>query len=206
MVVPIEGVPANLLESLLPLIQILFECLHGEGNQIPLAIAIRVGVKIHVLEGEHHVELVTLWCGVLLSKLHGAAGHLTDGNQTLVAQNLTVHFLQEFVNTRTVHPGAEQVICCREILVLRDEVNHVHPEAIHALLEPPIHHRIHSCADFGVFPVQVRLLLGKDVQEVLLSVLVPLPDRARESSLVIGWFVAVNGITPDVPITLGVIQ
>ena len=61
MVVPIEGVPANLLESLLPLIQILFECLHGEGNQVPLAIALRVSVEIHVFEGEHHVELVTLW-------------------------------------------------------------------------------------------------------------------------------------------------
>ncbi len=96
--------------------------------------------------------------------------------------------------------------------VLADHVDHVHPEPVHAPVQPPPHHGVDGLADLGVLPVQVGLLAGEDVQVVLAGVLVPGPGRAGEVRLPVGRLRARGpgrgagpGVAPPVPVPLGVV-
>ena len=76
----------------------------------------------------------------------------------------------------------------RQGRVLADHVDDVHPEPVHAAVQPPPHHGVDGLADLGVLPVQVGLLGGEDVQVVLAGALVPGPGRAGEVRLPVGRF------------------
>ena len=103
----------------------------------------------------------------------------------------------------------------RQRRVLADHVDDVHPEPVHAPVQPPPHHGVDGLADLGVLPVQVGLLGGEDVQVVLAGALVPGPGRAGEVGLPVGGFGARRarrlrddagaGVTPPVPVPLGVV-
>ena len=53
---------------------------------------------------------------------------------------------------------------------LRDQVDDVHPEAVDATVEPPVHHRVDRLPHLPVLPVQLRLAGREDVQVVLVRV------------------------------------
>ena len=153
----------------------------------------------------------------------GDARGFTDVHERLgvSVKHLAAHLLHEFVEARAGHDhregGAEAVLRGRavgEAFGLRDEVDDVHAEAVHAAVEPPAHHVVHGLADFGVFPVEVGLFAGKHVQVELLGLLVPLPAGAAEGGVpVVGFGAAfaglqalhLAGVAPDVPIALGVL-
>ena len=90
--------------------------------------------------------------------------------------------------------------------LLGNGVNDVQTEAAGALICPPVHHIEQSLPDFGIVPVQVRLLDGILMQIVLLAILAPLPGRAAEHRAhLIGRAVG-GAVTPNVPIVLGIIS
>ncbi len=64
--------------------------------------------------------------------------------------------------------------------VLEEDVEHVEPEPVHAAREPEADHVQHGGGDFGVAPVQVRLLGREDVEVVLAAPLVPRPRRSAK--------------------------
>ena len=49
----------------------------------------------------------------------------------------------------------------RQFRDLRDQVNNIHTEAVDTAVKPPAHHFVDGLANFGILPVQVRLLLRK---------------------------------------------
>ncbi len=55
-----------------------------------------------MLELEHHVELPAIVARVFLRLIDRDARCFTDRQQVIVAQYLTIHFLQELMHPRTV--------------------------------------------------------------------------------------------------------
>ena len=109
-------------------------------------------------------------------------------------------------------PGPGPRLGVRQGRVLADHVDDVHPEAVHAAVQPPPHHGVDGLADLGVLPVQVGLLGGEDVQVVLAGLLVESPGRAGEMRLPVGRFGARRarrharaGVAPPVPVPLGIV-
>ena len=169
-----------------------------------------------MLELEHHVDLGTCGIGEQLRVLDGDAGHLADGEELSVpaGEHGLVHLVHELVDPRAVDERTESVPVARiestvgQFGILRDEVDDVHPEPVHAPVEPPPHHRVDGLTDLGVLPVQIRLLLREHVQVVLARLLVELPRRARERRAPVGGFRAriarvhpVTWAAPPVPVS-----
>ena len=94
--------------------------------------------------------------------------------------------------------------------VLGDHVDDVHAEAVDAAVEPPAHHRVDGLPHLRVLPVEVGLLAGEQVEEVLPRGLVELPRGAGEERAPVRGLrprltgpVAGAGRTPPVPVPLG---
>ena len=64
---------------------------------------------------------------------------------------------------QAVRPVGGEVL---EPLRLADVHDGVHPEARHALVQPPVYHLHHLAAHRGVLPVEIRLLFAEQVQVV----------------------------------------
>ncbi|MPM53797.1 hypothetical protein SDC9_100566 [bioreactor metagenome] len=93
----------------------------------------------------------------------------------------------------------------RQPLRLGDEVDDVHAKSIHAAVKPAVHHSIDFRTDGGVFPVEVRLLLGKQMQVPLIGQIIIFPrGRGKERSPVVG-FLAVFSVPPDVIVAIGIV-
>ncbi len=126
-------------------------------------------IDAHVLEVEHHIQLLARRIGEQLRLVDGHAGHLADV-QKLVAplEDLAIHLLHEFVDARAVGEKREAVtepaLSLMDDPVLeredfRDQVDDIHAKSVDAAIDPPVHHLVHSMADLRVLPVQVRLAL-----------------------------------------------
>ena len=63
----------------------------------------------------------------------------------------------------------------RRLAGLADERDDVHAEAVDAFVEPEAHEAVDFLADFGVFPVEVGLFDGEEMQVELPGGFVPLP-------------------------------
>ena len=114
---------------------------------------------------------------------------------------------------RSVAPLADVRVPVRQGGVLGDHVDDVHPEAVHAAVQPPAHHLVDRLPDLGVLPVEVGLLAGEQVQVVLAGVGVVLPGRPGEERPPVGGFGAgiaavhaLAGRSPPVPIALGIVR
>ena len=217
-VVPVERVPADLGQAGLPPRQHRLEVREPQRHHVPLGEGV---VDVHVLEGEHHVDLAPLGIGVELRLRDRGPGHLADGEDRAVAalHDLAVHLGEELVDPRAVHdvrrPVAEDACphdAVGEARVLGDEVDDVHPEAVDAAVEPPAHHRVDRLAHLGVLPVEVRLLAREEVQVVLPARFVEGPRRPGEEALPVGRLGAggagghpLAGRAPPVPVALRVV-
>ncbi|MCY1239920.1 hypothetical protein D9M72_527380 [compost metagenome] len=170
-VAPVEAVPAAPGQGFLPAAKGLFQVSEPQLPGPPLVAVFLV--QRHVLELEHHVHLAPGRVCEQDGVLHRDAGHLAHGQQRLIpaGENFEVHFVQELVDPGSGHEVraavAEQHAVSlwpvRQGGVLGDEVDDVHPEAVHAAVQPPVHHVVDGGADLRVFPVQVRLLPGEQV-------------------------------------------
>ena len=89
---------------------------------------------------------------------------------------------------------------------LGDHVDHIHPEAAHTFLQPEVHQFIHLLPDFGIFPIQVRLLFREHVEVVLACGFVEGPCRATESSFPVGGFAAIYRIVPNVVVVKSIVS
>ena len=89
--------------------------------------------------------------------------------------------------------------------LLRDEVDHIHAKAVHALIQPEAHHVVHALTHIGVLPVQVGLLGGEQVQVILAGGLVLFPRRAAEAGAPVVGQPAVFSLPPDVVIPVGIL-
>ena len=67
-----------------------------------------------------------------------------------------------------------------QTLSLGNERNHVHAEAVDALVQPELHQVENFATNFRIIPVEVGLLLGKPVQIVFVGRRVKLPRRTRK--------------------------
>ena len=111
MVVPVQGVPAAAVQALLPVGEDLLEVNQVEAAVGPLAgHATFGGVYVHVLELEHHLQLVAVETGVECGVVHGHAGGFAHGHDRVLAQDLAVHLLQEFVHARAVRCDSQGVV------------------------------------------------------------------------------------------------
>ncbi len=196
-VVPVEGVPADVGQAGLPPPEGGLEVAHPQRPEVPLPGAV---VEAHVLELEHHVHLGAGRVGEQDGVLDRDAGHLADGEERSVTrgEHLAVHLRQELVDPRAAQIGRRAVAqggagqrgAVVQVPVgsdvLGDHVDDVHPEAVDPAVEPPPHHRVHRLPDLGVLPVEVGLLAVEQVQVVLAAGLVERPCRAGEERLPVG--------------------
>jgi hypothetical protein len=70
----------------------------------------------------------------------------------------------------------------RECLILADKVDDVQAEAISAPVKPEAHDLVDSFSNGGVLPVQIRLLLGEQVQVIFVCSLIVLPSASYYAS------------------------
>ena len=176
---------------------------------------------IDEVELEHHVELLGIGADVLEDLLHiGGIGQLADGDGAVLGEN-SVDFAEELVHTRTVaveqSSGLEFGLGVDDGsigvgLELAIHVDSVDTETVNTTLEPELNGRIvDGLAADGVLPVQIGLLLGEQVEVVLLGVLIPLPNTAatKVAAPIVGrqalTRLGVFGRLPDVPIALGAV-
>ena len=68
----------------------------------------------------------------------------------------------------------------REVLLFGDKVHDVEAQSIYAAIGPEFTDFFQLRAQCRVFPVQVSLLRGKEVQIILLAFSVPAPGAATE--------------------------
>ena len=217
-VVPVERVPADVGQAGLPAAQADLQRPQVQRPQVPLGRAL---VQAHVLELEDHVHLAPRRVGEQPGVLHRHAGHLAHRQQPVPAgEHLPVHLLQVIVQPRAVDEGLRPVrvrltagdAAVRQRRVLGDHVDDVHPEAVHAPVQPPPHHRVHGLPDLRVVPVEVGLPAAEQVQVVLPGGLVRLPGRAGEERAPVGRLGprraqvhAEPRRAPPVPVPLGVL-
>ena len=191
-VVPVEGVPADVGQPGLPAAERGLEVAQPQRPDVPLR---RPVVQAHVLELEHHVHLGARRVGEQPRLLHGHAGHLADGEQRVRPGRRTprgaspagtrgcaARRCSDAEPSPSAVPGDRRAVVQAAVGgdVLGDHVDDVHAEAVDPAVEPPAHHRVDRLPDLGVLPVQVGLLAVEQVQVVLAAGLVELPGRAGE--------------------------
>ncbi|MNY44601.1 hypothetical protein D3C86_1796410 [compost metagenome] len=132
--------------------------------------------------------------------LQGGGGHFAHGHQAARLEHVAAHLLQELMDPRPV--GIETATVPlgigREILLFGNQVNHVEAQAVDAFVCPELAHLLQFFADRRVFPVEIGLLGGKQMQVILAAVGMPLPGITAK----FGTPVVRRGITfaiaPDV--------
>ncbi len=154
MVVQVQRIPAFAVEGLLPGREILPQGWQGKLFEIPFAVF--PAVQIHVLKGEDHAELSALGRGEIHGIRRSCPGALAHGEQIAAGQDFPVHFLKIIMQARS----HEIVIfaCSAVIKLLGDQIDDIHPEPVHALVQPEFHQIIDFTAHRFIVPVEIRLL------------------------------------------------
>ena len=90
--------------------------------------------------------------------------------------------MQEFVDSWTMNTVRTEItiqsvihLSVRKCLILGDHTDHVHTETIDSFFTPEVHHIINFPANLVVLPVQIRLLLGKQVKIIHICLCVIFP-------------------------------
>ena len=132
---------------------------------------------------------------------------LPHGHQIILGQHLPVHLPKILVNlwpvdaVRRIIPVKPLYLPVRHLFRLGYQADHIHAEPVNAFLAPPVHHVKHFFAHLGVIPVQVRLLLGKQMEIILSPLLIKLPSAAAKGcSPVVGLRAVRFPVPPDIVI------
>ena len=92
-----------------------------------------------------------------------------------------------------------------KVLILGNHTDHIHTETVDSLVTPEFHHIVNFLAHFLIFPVQIRLFFGKQVQVIHLCLIVVFPCRTAECTTPVIWLFSVYRIFPDVIVTVRII-
>ncbi len=92
-----------------------------------------------------------------------------------------------------------------ERLILGDKVDDVEAETVHPLLGPEVDDVFHLGAHRRIFPVEIRLLAGKQVQVVLAGSGIQLPGAAAKLGLPVVGHAAIHRIAPNVVVAVGAV-
>src|ERR687889_2661044 len=164
MVVPVQAVPADLGQAGLPAPEDSLEVAQTQRAGVPPRYAV---IDLDVLELEDHVHFAAGGVSVELGLFDRHTGHLADSDEPFASgEDFAVHLLEELVDAGSVdeirHGVAVEAavvhVAVGQPNIFGDEVDDVHAEAVDAAVQPPAHHRVERLADYGVLPVEVRLL------------------------------------------------
>ena len=78
---------------------------------------------------------------------------------------------------------AHHRVSVRQTGPLGDKVDHIHTEAVNALVQPPVDHLINIMAYRRILPIQVHLLFGKGVHSPTVHRFIIIPGRTGEQAL-----------------------
>ncbi len=149
----------------------------------------RTVVDAHVSKVEDHTQLIAIFTDVIICHFRRNARTFAHRHHIVVCQRFAVHFLQEFMHARAVgihfFDGAAKIaeVCIRKIQSLGNERNHIHAKTVDALIQPEAHELIYFLPNFWVFPVQIGLFFGKQMEVVFAGLLVVFPHIAAEKRL-----------------------
>ena len=189
--------PAGVLHSLLLVGEAGAQILDFERHGVPLGTFL---VDAHVVEEEQHVKFAVLRIGDMLVACRSDARRFADVHVAFAAfEHFAAHFGKELVDARTVGAPWERAgiafltnriilnlaaVFSRQLAVLinslRNLRDHIHTEAVNAAIHPPIHHLVDGLAHFRILPIQIRLLLGILVEEILAALRIVLPSGTAE--------------------------
>ncbi len=98
-----------------------------------------------------------------------------------------------FMDTGTVCACIVGSISCSFRFIIRktwlfgDQADNVHTESVHTFFEPPVHHIVNFLAYNRIFPVQVRLFFGEQMQVIHICCFVIFPCRTGETGTPVVW-------------------
>ena len=90
-----------------------------------------------MLELKYHVQLSSVFTGILFRFLQGNAGCLPNCHDIIFFQNLPVHFLQILMYMRSMCTKRSQVsvhaiyLSIRKRRIFGDKTDNIHPETVH---------------------------------------------------------------------------
>ena len=173
-----------------------------------------------MVEVEEHLQFARIVARPQLRILGAGRARFAHGHHIVLRERLTVELFHPRMHHRAVrnHKRDRRRMLLKiggriiwEAFGLRNNVDGVQTETIHALIQPPAHHCIQVFAHLRVCPVQIGLFLEENVQVELLRGFVPLPSGAAKfGSPVIrrnGGAVLVKsvGVFPNVVVAVRVI-
>ena len=105
---------------------------------------------------------------------------------------------------------AVSVLPCRTVrksFRLGDQADHIHTETINAFFAPPVHHVKYRITHLRIIPVEIRLLLGKQMQIIHICLRIILPRRtAEDGSPVIRLTSVLFARTPYIEIAIWIVN
>ena len=173
----------------LPLGQNLLQFARIDWPGVPFFLA-RLLVQVGEFKLEDHGQFFAVRVTVKRRVVQRCPPGLAHRQEVFFAKSLPVHFLQVVVQLGTVGRNSR-------VRLFADQLDDVHAEASDPLGDPEIHHLIDLVPQGWVSPVQVRLLLGKEVKVILPDLLIVFPGTAGKSGLQVIW-----PLTPDVVVVL----
>ena len=158
-----------------------FELAHAQLVRQDLGVAVAIGV----LEREHAIQLADALVDVAGGVFGGDAHRLADDRRVVAVPRLVGDLLDEFVVVlgQAILLKADQRqfdLAVGQSVVFGDVGDHVAAEAVNALFKPKIADVGDLLAHLGIVPIEVGLLVRKEVQIPLVGVLFILPRRAQK--------------------------
>ena len=209
MVLDIECIPRLAVELRLPIIIYILELSEAERRSYP---AVEQAVRLHMLEVEHHIELLIL---VLRDEPHGGFrghhGRFADRHAVVFIEHLS-ELTEIFLKMRPTlvmlnARGNRQREAVGQTLGLGYEGDNVLAESVNAHIEPEAHDILYLLAHLGVIHIEVGLTLGKEMEIILIEIFVIFPCGTREGRkpVVRRLLAALFAIAPEIIIVIGII-
>ena len=177
MVLDIECIPCLTVELCLPVVINILELSEAERRSYP---AVEQAVRLHMLEVEHHIELLIL---VFLDEFHRGLGshhgRFADCHAVIFIEHLselTEIFLKMrpalvMFNTRS----NRQRKSVRQTFGFGYKRDNILSEAVNAHVEPEAHDIFYLFANLGVIHIEIGLTLGKEMEIILIEIFVIFP-------------------------------
>ncbi|SBL41070.1 Uncharacterised protein [Klebsiella oxytoca] len=201
-VTPEQRIPGAIVHSLLPVPEQRFQRHKIRSRQRPLLSA--GVVHLQMVEVKGHREFAAVERRIFLAMFKRGGGHFAHRHQISRGEDIAAHLLQKFVRSRTVGIKAAAIASGigREGLVFGDNIDHVEAQAVDAAIGPKFADFFQLCAHGRVFPVQIRLLNGVQMQIVLLAFGVPLPGVAAKLRLPVVRRGGRLAVAPDIELAI----
>ena len=161
----IIGVPSYAVQLVLPVAVHLLELAEVE---LRPEIAGHEAIRLHVLELEHHVELLILALGDIFEGVFGRHhGGFAELEGVIVLHHLSVfHKILVDVGAGRIvlhaaHDGDGETV--GQPFALADVGDDILAETVHTHIQPELHHLFHFLADGGIVVIEIGLLHRKEV-------------------------------------------